>query len=99
MFLVFLFSLVVWGFSFWLKSRIPKSKSRIPKSKFRIPKKKSRIPSVFGFWFFFWGGVSVNMVEREMAESAGLVKGTGFVRDFKPKLSRKLKAFMPHTKI
>ena len=39
------------------------------------------------------GGFSVNTVEREMAESAGLVKGTGFVRDFKPKLSREIESF------
>ena len=45
------------------------------------------------------GGFSVNTVEREMAESAGLAKGTGFVRDFKPELSKKMKAFIPYTKI
>ena len=28
-----------------------------------------------------------------MAGSAGLVKGTGFVRDFKPKLSREIESF------
>ena len=28
-----------------------------------------------------------------MTESAGLVKGTGFVRDFKPKLSREIESF------
>ena len=28
-----------------------------------------------------------------MAESAGLVKGTGFVRDFKPKLSMEIESF------
>ena len=28
-----------------------------------------------------------------MAESAGLVKGTGFVRDFKPELSKKIESF------
>ena len=28
-----------------------------------------------------------------MAESAGLVKGTGFVRDFKPELSREIESF------
>ena len=28
-----------------------------------------------------------------MAESAGLVKGTGFVRDFKPKLSKEIESF------
>ena len=36
---------------------------------------------------------SVNTVEREMAESAGLVKGTGFVRDFKPNLSKEIGEF------
>lgn len=47
---------------------------------------------VFGF---SWGcgGFSVNTVEREMAESTGLVKGTGFVRDFKPELSKKIESF------
>ena len=39
------------------------------------------------------GGFSVNTVEREMAESAGLVKGTGFVRDFKPELSKEIGEF------
>ena len=38
-------------------------------------------------------GFSVNTVEREMAESAGLVKGTSFVRDFKPELSREIESF------
>ena len=28
-----------------------------------------------------------------MAESAGLVKGTGFVRDFKPELSKEIESF------
>ena len=28
-----------------------------------------------------------------MTESAGLVKGTGFVRDFKPKLSMEIESF------
>ena len=28
-----------------------------------------------------------------MAESAGLVKGAGFVRDFKPELSKKIESF------
>ena len=36
---------------------------------------------------------SVNTIEREMAESAGLVKGTGFVRDFKPNLSKEIEGF------
>ena len=36
---------------------------------------------------------SVNTIEREMAESAGLVKGTGFVRDFKPNLSKEIGEF------
>ena len=36
---------------------------------------------------------SVNTIEREMAESAGLVKGTGFVRDFKPNLSKQIEGF------
>ena len=36
---------------------------------------------------------SVNTIEREMAESAGLVKGTGFVRDFKPNLSKEIESF------
>ena len=39
------------------------------------------------------GGFSVNTVEREMAESVGLVKGTGFVRDFKPGLSKDIGEF------
>ena len=39
------------------------------------------------------GGFSVNTVEREMAESAGLVKGTGFARDFKPELSKEIGEF------
>ena len=39
------------------------------------------------------GGVSLNTVEREMAKSAGLVKGTGFVRDFKPGLSKEIGEF------
>ena len=39
------------------------------------------------------GGFSVNTVEREMAESAGLVKGTGFVRNFKPELSKEIESF------
>ena len=87
MFLVFGFSWGCGGFLFWLKSRIPKAK-------FRIPKKKSRIPSVFGFWFFLgYGGFSVNTVEREMTESAGLVKGIGFVRNFKPELSKEIESF------
>ena len=45
--------------------------------------------------FFFWGagGVSLNTVEREMAESAGLLKDTGFVRDFKPGLSKDIGEF------
>ena len=47
---------------------------------------------VFGF---SWGcgGFSVNTVEREMAESAGLVKGTGFIRDFKPNLTKEIESF------
>ena len=36
---------------------------------------------------------NVNTVEREMTESAGLVKGTGFVRDFKPNLSKEIEGF------
>ena len=28
-----------------------------------------------------------------MAESAGLVKGTGFVRNFKPELSKEIESF------
>ena len=36
---------------------------------------------------------SVDTVEREMAESAGLVKETGFVRDFKPGLSKDIGEF------
>ena len=28
-----------------------------------------------------------------MAESAGLVKGTGFVRDFRPELSKEIESF------
>ncbi|WP_297987115.1 hypothetical protein [uncultured Campylobacter sp.] len=36
---------------------------------------------------------SVNTIEREMAESAGLVKGTGFVGDFKPNLSKEIGEF------
>ena len=45
--------------------------------------------------FFFWGcgGFSLNTVEREMTESAGLIKGTGFVRDFKPELSKEIESF------
>ena len=39
------------------------------------------------------GDFSVNMVEREMAESAGLVKGIGFVRNFKPELSKEIESF------
>ena len=39
------------------------------------------------------GGFSVNTVEREMAESAGLIKDTGFVRDFKPGLSKEIGEF------
>ena len=39
------------------------------------------------------GGFSVNTVEREMAESAGLVKCTGFVMDFKPGLSKEIESF------
>ena len=44
---------------------------------------------------FSWGcgGFSVNTVEREMTESARLVKGTGFVRDFKPGLSKDIGEF------
>lgn len=55
-------------------------------------RKNSRIPSAFGF---SWGcgGFSVNTAEREMAESAGLVKDTGFVRDFKPGLSKNIGEF------
>ena len=34
-----------------------------------------------------------NTAEREMAESAGLVKGTGFVRNFKPELSKEIGEF------
>lgn len=43
--------------------------------------------------FLGCGGFSVNTVEREIAESAGLVKGTSFVRDFKPELSKKIESF------
>ena len=77
MFLVFLFSWGCGGFLFWLKSRIPKAKILGILEFLRL---KSRIPSAFGF---SWGcgGFSVNTAEREMAESAGLVKGTGFVRN------------------
>lgn len=39
------------------------------------------------------GGFSVNTLEREMTESAGLVKGTGFVRDFKLELSKEIESF------
>ncbi|MCI7247697.1 MAG: hypothetical protein MR481_07220 [Campylobacter sp.] len=39
------------------------------------------------------GGFSVNTVEREMTESAGLVKDTGFVRNFKPGLSKDIGEF------
>ena len=39
------------------------------------------------------GGFSLNTAEREMAESAGLVKGTGFVRNFKPELSKEIESF------
>ena len=44
---------------------------------------------------FSWGcgGFSVNTVEREMAESAGIVKGIGFVRNFKPELSKEIESF------
>ncbi|MCI7361729.1 MAG: hypothetical protein MSH30_00095 [Campylobacter sp.] len=45
------------------------------------------------FFFLGCGGFSVNTVEREMTESAGLVKGTGFVRDFKPELSKEIESF------
>ena len=50
---------------------------------------------MFFVFLFSWGcgGFSVNTVEREMAESAGLVKGTGFVRDFKPELSKEIGEF------
>ena len=34
-----------------------------------------------------------NTAEREMAESAGLVKGIGFVRNFKPELSKEIESF------
>lgn len=39
------------------------------------------------------GGFSVNTIAREMAESAGLVRGTGFVREFKPNLSKDIGEF------
>ena len=39
------------------------------------------------------GGFSVNTVEREMTESARLVKGTGLIRDFKPELSKEIESF------
>ena len=50
---------------------------------------------MFLVFLFSWGcgGFSVNTVEREMTESAGLVKGTGFVRDFKPELSKEIGEF------
>ena len=50
---------------------------------------------VFFVFLFSWGCrcFSVNTVEREMTESAGLVKGTGFARDFKPELSKKIESF------
>ena len=50
---------------------------------------------MFLVFLFSWGcgGFSVNTVEREMTESAGLVKGTGSVRDFKPELSREIESF------
>nr|WP_321427331.1 hypothetical protein [uncultured Campylobacter sp.] len=43
--------------------------------------------------FLGCGGFSVNTLEREMTESAGLVKGTGFVRDFKLELSKEIESF------
>ena len=43
--------------------------------------------------FLGCGGFSVNTLEREMTESAGLVKGIGFVRNFKPELSREIESF------
>ena len=57
-----------------------------------MPKAYSGMPSVFGF-FLGCGGFSVNTVEREMTESAGLVKDTGFVRDFKLELSKEIESF------
>ena len=50
---------------------------------------------MFLVFLFSWGcgGFSLNTAEREMAESAGLVKGTGFVRDFKPELSKEIESF------
>ena len=50
---------------------------------------------MFLVFLFSWGcgGFSVNTVEREMAESVGLIKGTGFVRNFKPELSKEIESF------
>lgn len=50
---------------------------------------------MFLVFLFSWGcgDFSVNMVEREMAESAGLVKSTSFVRNFKPELSKEIESF------
>ena len=82
---------------FWLKSRIPKAKIlgilEFLSLNLEFLRKNLEFLVFLVFVFFGCGGFSVNTVEREMAESAGLVKDTGFVRDFKPELSKDIGEF------